>query len=258
MKRVRRIVTAAAAASLAAAGLTGCSVADPQAAVYFGDSVHLTNDRVQQLLDDAQDKAERANAQAAALATQQTGKTVAAQPVQLRITRNDVVRFVLQSDVLTAIAQKNGIPVPPDAQLDVQGAGTSLGTTGDADIAMIAVRADALGQQVAQAIKPGAAPTEDDLQHVYAGFVKAGAPKGQYDQFKSSLTPENLQAISQADAVRDQIQDTARALKIKVNPKYGPMRLGLLSASASAGGGALIDATLEGVDLTGPVTDVSQ
>lgn len=220
MQRARRLASIAVIAILTVSGLTACRQ-QPDVAVYFGDDPTILVSEVQALFDNAQDKLKAV--QDAALQQQEdAGGAQPSEPpaaVQVPITGPDIVGVMVGNDIALRLARAGNVTVP--AELPLAEAGQSLGLPADAGYLKLYVENRLLFNQLIQRAKP-VEPAEADIRHIYDVFEATGQmdPGLTYEKFKSSVSPQALQTLGSALAVRNEVQAQLDELHVKVNPRY--------------------------------------
>ena len=225
MQRVRRFASIAVVASLAVAGLSACR-SEPTVAAYVGDSGRITETRVQEIWDDARTELTEA-------AAQQPGAS--AGPAAMPITRGDIVRTLVSADVLAQAAQRQNVTVP--ANLPLGDYATQLRLPQTAEYVRLYAESDARIRLLRDKAQNAPAPTDADLREVYDVLIKSKGIEGgtTFEQFKTNLPPENLTLVKTAAAVRNQVAEVTKAMRIRVNPRYQPLTIPVLEFQAENG-----------------------
>jgi hypothetical protein len=238
MQRVRRLASAAVVASLAVAGLSACR-SEPSVAAYVGDA-RITESQVQAILDQTRDEVAGAPPSSKAA---------------MRVTRDLVVSTLVINDVMADVAGRHGVTLPADLQLSKYAAALELPETADF------VRLFATSRQYVPALlavtKTGPVPTEAEQKQVYDALVTAGAvkPGTPVAQFWAGLNEQEKQTVQISTGVLREIGEVAAPLRIRVNPRYGPVTFSVLTVSLQSGESvSLMNATL-GADDSAPVID---
>ena len=232
MQRVRRFASIAVVASLAVAGLSACR-SEPTVAAYVGDSGRITETRVQEIWDDARTELTEAAAQQPEAAAQQPGAS--AGPAAMPITRGDIVRTLVSADVLAQAAQRQNVTVP--ANLPLGDYATQLRLPQTAEYVRLYAESDARIRLLRDKAQNAPAPTDADLREVYDVLIKSKGIEGgtTFEQFKTNLPPENLTLVKTAAAVRNQVAEVTKAMRIRVNPRYQPLTIPVLEFQAENG-----------------------
>lgn len=238
MQRARRLASAAVVASLAVTGLSACRT-EPSVAAYVGDA-RITESQVQAVLDQARD-------------------AVAAAPpsskVSMKVTRDMVVSTLVINDVMSEVATRHGVTLPTDLQLSRYAEVLDLPETADF------VRLFATSRQYVPALlaetKTGPVPNEAEQKQVYDALAAAGAvkPGTSVAQFWAGLNEQEKQTVQISTGVLREIGEVAAPMRVKLNPRYGPVTFSVLTVSLQSGESvSLMNATL-GSDDSAPVTD---
>jgi hypothetical protein len=222
MQRARRLASVAVVASLAVAGLSACR-SEPSVAAYLGDS-RLTESRVQDVWDEAHDAVVKA-----------AGPAGATSAVPMPITRADVVRTLISADLLADVAKQHSVSLPAD--LSLADYASSLHVPATTEFVRLYAEADAYVRLLRQDVKNPPAPSEADLREVFQvlaenGQIQEGAS---FEQFKASLPESNMQLVQTATAVRQEIAEVTKPMKIKVNPRYQPLGIPVLQFQTQNG-----------------------
>lgn len=249
MQRARRLVSIAVVASLAVGGLSACR-SEPSVAAYLGPTGRITEKRVQAVWDNA----------FAATRDQAAGQPQAsAAPAALPITRGDIVRTLVSSDVLAEVAKRESVTLPADLPLGDYA--TQLRLPQDAEYVRLYAESDALIRALRTKVQATAPdPTDADLRLVYDVLVSAlELPAGTtFEQFKAQLPAENLQLVKTATAVRNEVAEVTDTMKITVNPRYQPLGIPVLEFQTQNGAlRPLVVVPLGASGSSDPVTDVS-
>ncbi|GLY01075.1 hypothetical protein Acsp01_14540 [Actinoplanes sp. NBRC 101535] len=250
MLRTRRIA-AAVAACLTVAGLSACK-SDPSVAAYLGDAGTVTEQRVQEVWDEAYD-ALRAQPRGAT-----AGQSLAPEPVKVPFSRTDVVNALVSSEIYDRVAADRGATLP--ATLPFDEAAAQLGLPADLEYVRLYTRNAILRNQIEESVKDPATPSEDDLRDVYQRFAANGGlePGMDFAAFRSSVPAEAMTALGSAITVRDAVVAEAQELDVTVNPRYQPLELGMYGINDSNSGRVYqIVAAALGADERTPVADVS-
>ena len=224
MQRARRLAVTAAVAALAATGLTACD-RQPGIAAYVGDT-RITEARVDAIYTEARDKLTELVARAGAANGAQAGQ--AGQPVEMPVTRRDVVTNLVGLDVLRGIAaERNITPTEVPAEQIAQSVGLPVDTEYIRTFAEYRSYLDAF----AQSVQP-AAPSDADLRDVFDRLRAGGGlsnPADTFESFKGSIGPEDQQVLAQNIGLRNALTDAATAANARVNPRYGDAEMELVT-----------------------------
>jgi parvulin-like peptidyl-prolyl isomerase len=241
MQRARRLVSVAVLASVAVAGLSACR-SEPSVAAYVGDT-KVTEARVEAVFDEA-------SKQAAA------GGEQAGQPPAPVITRTDVVRALLGAAVLERVAREKKVTLPADISIGEYAQSLRLPET--AEYVRLFAQVDTYVRLLREGVKNAPEPSDDDLREVFEVLVANAQvnASGTFEEFKSSLPPQNKQLVQTAAEVRNQIAEVAEPMDIKVNPRYQPAGIPVLQFQTAEGQVQPLLTVPLGDDATNPVTDV--
>ena len=216
MQRARRLASVAVVATLAVTGLSACRSA-PDVAVYFGNAEEVSVAEVQRVVNDARTKLTAARDAAAA---EQAGASAPAQnPVQVPFDGPDVVSALVSRDVVTRIAQQRGVALP--AQLPLDEVAQSLGLPADAEYVRLYTESRLLFNELLQKATPQEA-ADADIRAVFEVFEATGAmqPGLTYEQFRQQVSPEAIQTLGRAVAVKKDVQAQLDQLDVRVNPRF--------------------------------------
>lgn len=221
MQRARRLASAVVVASLGVAGLSGCQTA-PSVAAYLGPLGTVTESRVQAVWDDAHD----------ALAQQAKGK-----PVTVPVTRTQIVQTLVLDKVFDQVAAAHGLTANTD-QIDQIASG--LKVPASTQFVQLFAHWNSLYAQLQAAAQNAPEPSDADLKAVFDALHSNGVISADetFEQFKASLSSgdnSNDQLLRSATATRDEITQVVRPLHIKVNPRYQPLSLSLLTINTQSG-----------------------
>jgi hypothetical protein len=244
MQRARRLVSVAAVASLAVAGLSACRSA-PSVAAYVGDT-KITESRVDAVWNEARDAVQAASPPA-------SGEALA-----ISITRADVVRVLVSADVLPEVAKKHNVSLPSNLQLNEYA--SALHVPASTEFVRLFAQSEGYVSALQQSVKNAPAPTDDDLREVFDALLAAGQQAAQgttFEQFKSGLAAQNVQAVQVAAAVRNEINEAATPLDVRVNPRYQPLGIPVLQFQTQQGAVKPLVVASLGKDETVPVTTIS-
>jgi hypothetical protein len=252
MQRARRLASVAVVATLAATGLSACRSA-PDVAVYFGSAPEITVSEVQRVVDDARTKLTAAQQ----AATQQGGSSAAAQaPAKVPFSGSDVVSALVSRDVVTRVAQQRNVTLP--AQLPLEEVGQSLGLPADAQYVRLYTETRLLFNQLMQSATPKQA-SDADVREVFRVFEATGAmqPGLTYEQFRAQVSPEAIQTLGRAVAVKQDVQAQLDQLHVRVNPRYGASEVAVYTEPGPDNEPLSLVAVPLGEPGDAPVTDAS-
>jgi hypothetical protein len=241
MRRARRLLSVAVVASLAVTGLSACRSA-PSVAAYIGAD-KITESRVTDMYNEVYDAVTAAT-------PPKPGEQVA-----MPITRNDVARVLVSSQVLPEVAKKQNVTLPADLPIDNYS--TALHIPAGTEFVKLFAQSDAYVSLLKQKVTSAPALNDADLRAVYDALLKTGqlTSDTSFEQFKSALPQENTQAVQAAAAVRDQITQVAGAMNLTINPRYEPMGIPVLLVQTQEGGvTSLLDAPLGSGESSVPVS----
>ncbi len=228
----RRILAVAALGAVAAAGLTGCARAEPNAAAYVADKT-FTNQQVEKIVDGVKDKAE-------------SGK--------LGNVRQNVVTWLVLGDVSKRLAAEQHIPVKVDYASGAQ----QLGLPADLPYTRLEIEAVSYISAVTQNA-PQVQPTDAQLRAIYdkgraAGVIPASVT---FEQAKPRLDGTELRGALGQQKV---LTDALAKYHATVNPRYLPAEYPLLSFQGGNNGATptvAVGVPLGPTDATPAVTDQS-
>ena len=233
MQRARRLASTAVVAVLAVAGLTACQQS-PDVAAYVGGGT-ITEKRVQDIYGQVRDQLTAAREQA----QQQQGEANGASaeplpPLAMPIKQQDVLNALLSVDVLRKSAQAHGLK-PADSPT-VEQVAQARNYSPEWEYTKLYAETYRLRTALQSAVTP-ATLTEADLRDVHQRLVKGGAadPSTTFEQFQSTLSPENKSLLQTYVAMRTELQDIVEDEKVKLNPRYGDQQITLLSAQGANG-----------------------
>jgi len=244
MRRARRLLSVAVVASLAVTGLSACRSA-PSVAAYIG-AYKITETRVTDMYNEVHDAI-------AAATPPKPGEQVA-----MPITRNDVARVLVSSQVLPEVAKQHNATLPAD--LPVDNYATALHIPASTEFVKLFAQSDAYVSVLKQNVTGAPALSEADLREVYDALIATGqlTTDTPFDQFKTALPQENTQAVQSAVAVRDQIKQVAGTMNLTINPRYEPMSIPVLLVQTQQGDvKSLLNAPLGSNDSGVPVSAAS-
>jgi hypothetical protein len=222
----RRLLAVVIAGAIAAAGLAGCRSA-PGIAAYLGDA-EITEARITKIFDDAHDKL---------VVAVKNQATASGQPVpekiEMPISRRDVVVAVVGRDIFKSAADAKGA-----ARVEVDAAQVAQQLQLPSNTEYVTIYSDYLAYRgaLSQDLSPKT-PTEADLRDVYQRLAKSGGvpPETSFAEFTSGLQGQNLQLVTSAVTIREEVASQAAKARIVVNPRYAPAELDLLSFADQQG-----------------------
>jgi hypothetical protein len=258
MQRVRRLAVVAVVAVIAVTGLSACRT-EPGVAAYLaaGD---ISLKRVRQVYDDALAKHSRARAKAKAEAAAQPspaapGAAEAAAAAKLPITSENVLDTLISHAVLSRVAQKHNVRVP--GQLPLQDFANVLKLPVDAEYVRLFVEVEGL-QIVLNQNATAATVTPADINEVYNRIRAENAvdPNTSAQQFADNLSAEGKKVLGTAVAVRNDVRDDISKQHIRLNPRFQPFDVPVLTQRGQDGSGLVLLGVPVG-DRAGlaPVTD---
>ncbi len=253
MQRVRRLASVAVVATLAVSGLSACRSA-PDVAVYFGSAAEISVAEVQRVVDDARTKLTAARD---AAATEQAGASAPAQgPVEVPFSGPDVVGALVSRDVVTRIAEQRNVRLP--AQLPLNEVAQSLGLPADAEYVRLFTEARLLFNQLMQNATPQEA-SDADVRAVFEVFEATGAmqPGLTYEQFRTQVSPEAIQTLGRAVAVKKDVQTQLDELDVRVNPRFEQAEVAVYTEPGPQNEPLSLVAVPLADTATSPVTDAS-
>jgi hypothetical protein len=216
MQRARRLASVVVVASLGVAGLSACQQA-PSVAAYLGSLGTVSESRVQQVWDNAHDSL--------------------AKGATLSVSRTDIVQTLMLNKIFDRLAASQSLTANTD-QADQIATGAKLPAS--TEFVQLYAHWNSVFVQVQTAAQNAPEPGDADLKAVYDGLLSNGVIQATetYDQFKSSLASDsdNDKLLRAGVATRDEIKRVVDPLHIKVNPRYQPMSLSLLTINTQSGG----------------------
>lgn len=220
MQRARRVAVTAVAAALAATGLAACQN-QPGIAAYVG-ATRITEERVDSIWTEARDKL--------TASVQQTGAEQggAAGPVQMPVTRQDVVTNLVGLDVLRGIARERNLT---PAEVPAEGVSQSVGLPVDTEFVRIFAEYRSYLDAFAQTVQP-APVSDDDLRDVFERLRTGGGlstPGDTFESFKASIGAEDQQVLAQNIGLRNALTEAAASAQARVNPRYGDAEVQLVT-----------------------------
>lgn len=241
MLRARRLASVAVVASLAVAGLSACR-SEPSVVAYLGDA-KLTDARVQEVYDEVQEK----------FVAPPGAPAGQARPP---ISRTDVAAALVSSQVLAQVAQDRGVQLPADLQLGQYANSLSLPET--VEYVRLFAETDGYVRVLREKLQNAPEPTDEDLREVFNVLVASEQVNaaGTFEEFKSSLPPQNKQLVQTAAAVRNEIVKSAEAMDIRINPRYQPLGIPVLQFQTQAGEVKPLLTARLGSDEAAPVVDI--
>jgi hypothetical protein len=131
----------------------------------------------------------------------------------------DVVSALVSRDVVTRIAQQRGVALP--AQLPLDEVAQSLGLPADAEYVRLYTESRLLFNELLQKATPQEA-ADADVRAVFKVFEGTGAmqPGLTYEQFRQQVSPEAIQTLGRAVAVKKDVQAQLDQLDVRVNPRF--------------------------------------
>jgi hypothetical protein len=253
MQRARRLASVAVVAALGVTGLSACQQA-PTVAAYLGSLGTITETRVQQVWNDAHQALEK-QADATAAASKS-----AAKPVTMPITRTEVVTTLIADKLMNQVAVARGVTAQPGVTAAQAGQAVHLPAT--TEYVQLFASWNSLVSQLEAGAANAPSASDADLKQIYDALVASNAFAGQsvppFDSFKSQLSADQKKEVDSTAAVRDEIKTTADSLHIKVNPRYQPAKLSLLTTQTQSGAlVSLFDLPLGSNTATAPVSAAS-
>ena len=255
MQRARRLASTAVVAALAVAGLSACQQS-PDVAAYVG-SATITEARVQDIYDQVRDELTAAREK-----QQSEAGTASAEPLPaltMPIKQQDVLNTLLTVDVLRRSVQAHNLKAADSPT--VEQVAQARNYSPQWEYTQLYTETYRLRTALQSAVTP-ATLTEADLRDVHQRLVKGGAadPSTTFEQFQSTLSPENKSLLQTYVAMRTELEKIVADEKVKLNPRYGNQQVTLLSAQSQDGKDVpLIVLPFAGDDQAGDayVTDVS-
>lgn len=219
MLRARRLASVAVAAALTVGGLSACR-SEPDVAAYLGSAGKISLDQVDAIYDDARDKLAAQQAQAGA----QGAPDTALAPLEVPISGPDIVGAMITREVVSRAARAANVTLPP--QLPLAEAGQAIGLPADTQYVRLYAESRLLLNQLLQNA-PASNPPDADVRRVFEIFEATGAmrPGLGYEEFRGSVSPEALQTLGRAIAVKQQVQAEADKLDLRINPRYGTVEI---------------------------------
>ncbi|WP_203782252.1 hypothetical protein [Paractinoplanes rishiriensis] len=242
MLRARRLASVAVVASLAVAGLSACR-SEPSVVAYLGDT-KVTDARVQEVYDEVQEKFVAPPG------------APAGQPVRVPISRTDVAAALVSSQVLAQVAKERSVSLPADLQL-AEYAG-SLSLPENTEYVRLFAETDGYVRVLREKLQNAPEPSDEDLREVFDVLVATEQVNaaGTFEEFKSSLPPQNKQLVQTAAAVRNEIVKAADAMDIRINPRYQPLGIPVLQFQTQNGEVRPLLTAKLGSDEAAPVVDI--
>jgi hypothetical protein len=251
MQRARRLASVAVIATLAVSGLSACRSA-PDVAVYFGSAAEITLTEVQAVFNDARSKLDAAQDQPAA----REGSSAPAKAPGVPITGPDVVSAMVSRDIAVRVAKQRNVSLPADLPLDE--VAQTLGLPADAQYVRIYAEGRLLFNQLMQSAKP-AQSGDAELREVFEVFKETGAmqPGLTFEQFKGSVSPQAIETLGRATAVRTDVEAKLDQLKVRVNPRFESAEIAIYSEQGPDNKPlSLVSVPLADTD-TAPVSDAA-
>jgi hypothetical protein len=232
MQRARRLASTAVVAALAVAGLSACQQS-PDVAAYVGDAT-ISEERVQAVYGQVRDQLTAAREQAR---QQQAGAGASAEalpPLTMPIKQQDVLNTLLSVDVLRKSAQAHGLQAADSPT--VEQVAQARNYSPDWEYTKLYTETYRLRTALQSKVTP-ATLTEADLRDVHRRLVQGGAadPSTTFEQFQSTLSPENKSLLQTYVALRTELQKIVEDENVKLNPRYGNQQITLLSAQGGNG-----------------------
>jgi hypothetical protein len=257
MQRARRLASAAVVATLTVSGLAACR-SQPDVAVYFGNTSAITVSEVQRIYNDVKSKLETAQDVALQRQAEASGaEPSAAPPVNVPVTGPQIVGALVTHDIVSRVAKAKNVTLT--GELPLAEAGQALGLPPDSEYLKVYVENRLLLNQLLTTAKPVRA-SDADVQHVFDVFKDTGAmdPSLTFDKFKQQVSPQALQTLGSAVAVRNDVQAQLDQLNVKVNPRYEPAEIDVYSESGPDNQPlSLVSVPLADTDDASPVTDAA-
>lgn len=233
MVRVRRVAAIAVGAVLGLSALAGCR-SDPAVAAYV-DGERISRDRVDAVYDDARVKLDKAvHDYRAGQQQDPSAPEESAAPVDMPITRQDIVTVLVGGAVLRDLAKEKGVQ---PAEVSPEQLEQSIRLPRDCEYAKAYSIFQGYFQALAQTV-PAKDLTDADLHELFDRAERAGGVPGlgkTFNAFKNGLTEENRSMIGRAMAIRDLFEKHAAKVGAVVNPRYAPAELPLLQGTSEKG-----------------------
>ena len=250
MQRARRLASVAVVAALAVTGLSACR-SQPDVAAYLAAG-NISEGRVQKLYTDARD-AQAAAADAAAAHSPSPAPTDSAAPSKL--TLDTVLDTLISHQVLTTLAQRHNVQIPNPLPLAEYG--KLLGLPATSEYVKLYVEVDGLQYALNQGGQGGPL-TDSDLREILdrAKAASLADPAETPQQFAAGLTDANKKVLGTAVALRNEVRAEVNEQHLRLNPRYRPFDIPLLTQRSEAGAAqVLVAQPVGGNQASVPVTD---
>jgi|tagenome__1003787_1003787.scaffolds.fasta_scaffold20917552_2 hypothetical protein len=254
MQRARRLASVAVTAALAVSGLTACR-SQPDVAAYLADG-NISLKRVQDVYNDARDKQAAADAagQNSAPAPSPAGT---AAPAKLPLTGDNVLETLVSHQVLMTLAQRHNVRIP--SPLPLKEYAQLLHLPPDAEYVKLYVEVEGLQFALNQGGQGGPL-TDADVRDV---FERAKAqnlvdPASTPQQFAAGLSAGGKKVLGTAIAVRNEVRTEIGRQGLRLNPRYHPFDIPVLTERDQQTGAAqiLVAQPVGDNNASAPVTDV--
>jgi hypothetical protein len=262
-------------ASLAIAGLSACR-SEPAVAAYVGDT-EIPDARVQEIWTEARKgfdaelpkwiaaaeqavadaKQKAATGEATEADVQAAQDQLAQIPRAIQIDAADVVSALIARKLYDQVAQRNKLTVPADFPYDKGAANVWLPP--DTEYVHLYTENVIMKLVVAQSLAASAQLTDGDLADVYQRLEarKVLPPGSTFESFRNGLNPDVADDLKAGILARNELNEVAEPLHIKINPRYQPVEMVTSSVQMRSGPALdLVGAPL-GVQPSSPVTDFS-
>ncbi|MFC4065476.1 hypothetical protein [Actinoplanes subglobosus] len=239
MLRARRLASAVVAASLAVGGLSACR-SESSVAAYMGSAGDISVQEVDKIWDEAYDTlTDKAKAAAA-----EAGNAETAERAQVPFTRTEVLQALVGHEIYGRIAAKHGVTLPADVPYAQFAEEKKL--PADSTYAKLYIDNYYLRGLLTQSLISTAAPADEDMRFVYDQLAANGGvqPGQDYASWKAAQAEQNLQAVSAAARLREEVRATADELHVRLNPRYA-FDLTVLGVEAQAGAIDLLTADFD-------------
>jgi hypothetical protein len=252
MQRCRRLASVAVAAAVAMTGLSACRT-EPGVAAYL-DTGDISVKRVQQVYDDARVKHTRDAAKQAATGDQ-TPPGAPAADQKLPLTGENVLDTLVSHTVLVRAAERHHVQIP--SPLPLQDYANLLKLPADSEYLRLYVEVEGLQFVLSQ--KPtGASISDADLRDIYdrARAQNAVDPATTFQAFADGLSADGKKTLGAAVALRNEMRDDITRQHIRLNPRFQPFDVPVLTRRGQDGSALVLVAAPVG-DSSGaaPVTD---
>jgi hypothetical protein len=255
MFHARRVVSIAVVAALGLTGLSGCR-SDPSVAAYV-DGETISHDQVEAMYDDAEAKLVRAveDFRANQPVDPSASPTASPEPIQMPITRKDIVTMLVGRQLMAGLAEAKGVqPAEVAAEQVEQNVQLPRNSAYVQQYAEFQGYFQALVEDL-----PPAELTEEDLREVHRRIQRSGGLpdlQGTYEEFVAKLDAQSRDTLARAIAVRDLFYEQVEKVDATVNPRYAPAELPLVQARGADGrpvGLVVLSLSAEGGNM--PVVD---